>query len=268
MSEQKVENVNTGYGYASDEAKVSPFNFGGNFGNCYLTRFEWIPNGGAGGTEGEALDIVFKINGTDKNYRMFPVKHGFGKNQEKITDPNSQEFKDALVDFNARVIHILHCFIAKDVLQQALARPIADFKTYCNLVKSLFPGNPSNTPLDIFLQYQWNKSEGQNRTFLEIPKKMSYGAWLTPAQPGIWKEMRAEHIDENTKKALWYVNEKGEEHRFIKNGWFMLSPLANQQRDESSNSGGYSGSSTTNNEAATTQAPDAPTAPVTKPAAW
>jgi len=260
--------VNVGYGYASDEVKVSPFSFGANFGKCFLVKLEWIPNGGADGAEGEALEIKFKINDVEKGYRMFPVKQGFDKNNNAVTDPNAKEFKDAQLDFNSRVTHIMHCFISKETLMTALARPIPSFKEFCNIVQRLLPQGYETKALDIFLQYQWQPSKNQKRTFLEIPKKMSYGKFLCPAQPGKWKEQRAENIDDNTRKAMWYVNEEGQEHLFIRNGWFMGSHFANQRTD------GIDGVDDTGQSSNVGEAPSAATeaapmnAPSTTPAAW
>jgi len=235
MSDQQLPTGTTapaGYGYQTDEVKISPFNFGGNFGVTNLIKFEWIPNGGASGAEQEALDVTFVINKVEKNYRMFPVTKAFlPDNKGETIDPNSAEFKDAMQDFNARVTHILHAFMESEAIQAGLARPISSFKEFCQIVMSMLPKNYKEINLDIFLLFQWQMSEGQERTYLEIPRKMKYGAWLRPAQPGTWVEKRAEGvITEQTKKALWYVNEKGEEHPFVKNGWFMTSNFARQQR--------------------------------------
>lgn len=231
MSETKAA-VATGYGYASDEQKVSPFNFGLNAGVTKLTKFEWIPNGGKDGVEQEALDIVFNINGTDKNYRMFPVVKAFDKNGGEITDPSAPEMQDAIVDFNARVTHILHTFIDSDAIKAGLSRPIESFKDFCEICMSLLPKNYSDITLDIFLQFQWQISEGQERTFLEIPKKMKYGRWLIQAvipEGGEWKKNAVEAPSDETKKALYYTDTAGNEHPFFKNGWFMNSNFAKQQ---------------------------------------
>lgn len=234
MSENQTNVAVGGYGYASDEVKVSPFSFGLNAGVTFLTKFEWIPNGGKEGAEQEALDVVFTINGTEKSYRMFPIIKAFGENNEEITDPNHPKFKEAVTDFNARITHILHAFLDSETIKAGLSRPISSFKQFAEITMSLLPKNYKEIPLDIFLQYQWQLKGDQERTYLEIPSKMKYGAWLKPAQPGTWTEHKADSISESTKKALWYTNEKGEEHPFIKNGWFMLSNFATQQKSGAS----------------------------------
>lgn len=231
-----------GYGYSSDEVKVSPFNFGLNAGNCYLTKFEWIPNAGKDGAEMEALDIVFKINDTDRSYRVFPVTKAFGPNNEEITDPNAKEFKEAVSSVNARMVHILHCFRDDDSVRSALSRPINTFKDYCQILMSILPKDYDKVPLDIFMQYQWNIRPEQSRTYLEVPNSMKYGKWLCRAMPGTWTENKKENPTDNDRKALWYTNEQGHEHVFIKNGWFMQSNFANQQKSGSDDSDSTSAS--------------------------
>lgn len=224
------ENVSI-YGYESDEVVVSPFVFGLNTGEVFLSKFEWTPNGGKDGAELEALEIIFSINGTDKSYRKFPVTKAFIKNtREETTDPNSPEFKEAAKDLRATIFHIAHVFIDEETYKVALSRPgaVSSFKAFCDVVAGLLPKDFNTIPLDIFLQWQWEPSEGQTKSYLDLPKKMKYGRWLTKAQAGTWTEKRAEGITEQTREALWYENEKGEKHTITKNGWFMLSNFANR----------------------------------------
>lgn len=222
--------ANASYGYASDEVKVSPFSFGLNAGLTKLTKFQWIPNGGKEGAEQEALDIVFNINGTEKSYRMFPITQAFGKNNEIITDPNAPEFKEAFVDLNARVTHILHSFIDSDSIKAGFSVPINSFKEFCQVAMSLLPKNYTEVSLDIFLQFQWQLKGDQERTYLEIPSKMKYGRWLCTAQPGTWTENKVENPADSVREALYYTNEQAERHPFVKNGWFMNSNFAKQQK--------------------------------------
>lgn len=242
MSEQNNVNSSTsspttqvgGYGYATDEVKTNPFNFGLNAGSTTLTKFEWIPNGGKDGAEGEALDIVFKINGTDKSYRMFPVTKAFlANNAGETTDPNSQEMKDAMIDFNSRVVHILHAFMDGEVVKAGLARPMSGFKEYCQICMSLLPKNYKEITLDIFLNFGWNLAD-KERTYLEIPSKMKYGKWLSATVPhsGNWKELRVENPADNEREALKYVDDAGNLHPFFRNGWFMNSNFAKQQKKD------------------------------------
>lgn len=224
------EQVSTGYGYETDEVAVSPYNFGLN--NAYMTKFGWIHNAGKNGAELEALDIEFTINGKAKSYRRFPFTKAFGKNNEEITDSTASEFKEGFKDWNAIITHIAHSFIDNDTYKAATSRPFSSFKEFCEVVTALLPKDFATKPLDIFMQYQWQPSSDQTRTFLEVPTKMKSGAWLKPAQPGEWKEHILDSPRDNDT-ALWYTNEKGEQHPITKNGWFMKSNYARKQGDDS-----------------------------------
>lgn len=230
MSDQ---NLNM-YGYASDEVKVVPFNFGLIAGQTFLKKFEWIPNGGKDGAEGEALEIVFDIMGTEKGYRKFPVTKAFLKNGGETTDRNSTEFKEAVQTLNACITHILHCFATSEQLQAAFSRPIPDFKTFCQLAASVLPANFSTVPLDIFMQYQWKLREGQARTYLEIPNSMKSGKWLIPAVKAVgqWKELRKTDFSDNDQNALVYVDDANNIHPFKRYGKYMRSNSAIQQVSE------------------------------------
>lgn len=235
------------YSFESDEVKVSPFNFGLNAGKTFLTKFEYTPTGGTDGAEQDALDIIFNINGTDKSYRMFPVTKAFLKAGGETTDRNAPEFKDAVKDFNAKVFHIVHCFVETDTYKAATSRKISSFKEFCTIVASLLPKDFSKKPLDCFMQFQWQPSPNKNKTYLELPKKMSYGKWVIPAQPGTWEKIVVEDPSDDVREALKYgkketavLDEKGkvkeytEFHPFTRNGWFMKSNFAHQQNEGTS----------------------------------
>lgn len=225
----------SGYGYGEDtDAKVSPFNFGGNFGVAKLTKFEWIPNGGKDGAEQEALEIVFNINGTDRSYRQFPVVKAFDKNQAEVTDPSSPEMKKAISEFNARMTHVVHAFVDDAAIKQAFAKPgRPTFKQYCDTLKSLLPKNTPEIALDIFMQYQWSLKGEANRTYLDIPTKRSHGSFLVKSVApvgGNWTAVKAENPDDNMADALHYVDGAGNKHPFVRTGWFMNSNFAIQQK--------------------------------------
>lgn len=261
-----------GYGYGADEdGKVSTFAFGLNE-NVKLKKFEWIPNGGKDGAEQEALEIIFDINGTERSYRQFPIVKAFGKNREEITDPNSQEMKDARAEFNARMTHLMHAYVDDAVLKQALAKRISNFKEFCNILRSLLPKNTPELPIDIFMQYQWQPSAGQNRTFLDIPTKRKHGAFIVKhVEPvGSWKPVVVENAQDNELKALKYVDDAGNEHPFTRTGWFMNSNFAKMFRaegDSNSSSNQAAGAAmnygTTSEPSAPSQEASQPTTPST-----
>lgn len=236
------ENANVaGYGYVNDEDAIrsgSNIVFGLNT-PCKLIKFGWIDNAGKGGAAGEALDIVFDVNGTEKGYRMFPVTKAY-KGKEEVTDPKSPEMQEAYKQFSAIITHILGCYVPKDQITVAFAKKIASFQEYCKIAKGLLKKDAvENTVLDIFFQFQWQMTGENNRTFLEIPRKMSNGRFLSKAvaplnedgTPGEWKAVVKENPTDSEKEALTYVDGAGNKHPFVRNGWFMNSNYAKVQKE-------------------------------------
>lgn len=227
-----MDNMNAGYGYADDSAKPN-ISFGGNFGNTFLKKFEYITNAGKDGADGEALDIVFSINGSDKNYRIFPVTRVYAKDNTELT-PDSPDYKgamqEAMKELSQRVVQILKCFRTEEQVIAAFSVPIQSFEQYCAIAKAGLPSNFSETPLDIFMQYQWSITGTNTRTFLEIPKKTKYGKFVCAAVApvGVWKEERG------ADGSLFYKDESGNKHPFERGKWFMESKFAHLQQESGS----------------------------------
>lgn len=228
--------MDMGYGgYVDDSASTgSGLQFGGNFGKTFLKKFAYTNQGGKGGTQADALDIVFEIAGTEKGYRLFPVTKVFGKNNSgELTDKNSKEYKEARAaaqaELKQKVIHILKAFISEDDIKTAVSRPFSGFPEYAQVVSALLPRDFDKKPLDIFLQYQYNITGDNKVTFLEIPRKLNQGAFLVAAvaPQGVWKKT----ID--AEGGLSYVDEAGNIHPFTRSAWFMQQPYANQKKDDS-----------------------------------
>lgn len=232
QTQQPVPNM---YGYTSDEVKVNPFVFGLNQ-KARLVKFEWIGNGGKDGAEQEAFEIVFKIAGVEKSYRRFPVTQAFGKNQEVITDPNTTEFKEAVMQLNSCITHIIHCFATPEAAKAKFNVPIRSFKEFVQVAASCLPANFADIDLDIFLEYQWKIGKNADRTYLDIPTSMKGGKWLVPHVPAIgeWKAVRKDAPEDNDQKALFYFDTGNPDtnnnlHPFTRYGRYMKGNRANQQ---------------------------------------
>ena len=224
-----------GYGYSSDDVKPFNLHFGLN-NNTFLKKFEFNPNAGKDNTAGEAIDLSFDIAGTERNLRLFPVDPDkvYDKERKLITDKKSTEYvkayNDTVKSLGAMITHVLHCFSDdQEGIKAALSKPFASFKQYALQAKALLPANFSQQELDIFLQYQWNVSQGKNTTYLEIPRAMKHGRWLCRhIEPvGTWKEERYEEQNSGEpEKALRYVDDAGNKHPFTKSAWFMSNKFA------------------------------------------
>lgn len=243
----QVPNPNV-FGYEDDTVKQSTFHFGGNFGKTFMTKFEWgdmfgKKNDDGTPTPGEALDIVFNINGTDKSMRMFPVIKAFDDNNQEVTDPTNPAFITAQKVFNQICTQVMKCFIKEEELKAAIQKwatgGTITFKSFCGLLMSLLPKNYKEIPLDIFMQFQYNIKGDNKATYLEFPKKVSYGKFVVAAvkPTHIWTEVR------NTEE-LFYIDTTSEmiaanpnivntanRHPFTRNKWFLESNFANQQKE-------------------------------------
>lgn len=248
-----MSNEAMGYGYIDDEGAIDSqggLNFGLNQ-NVFMTKFEYIKNAGKDGAEQEAMDIVFNVNGVDKSYRRFPITKAFkkterGQPQEETTDPKSPEMQEAFKDFNACTTHIMHCFVSDEDYKVAISIPITSFEQFCKILMGLLPQDYNKKPLHLFAAYQWQLSGENTKTYLEIPKKMKYGRWLSPVvpalnidgTPGEWAENRKVNPQDNDAQALTYTDGAGNIHPFVRNGWFVNSNFANQQKEDNP-AGGY-----------------------------
>jgi hypothetical protein len=228
MSEQ-VSKI--GFGYVDDTDEKLKSRSGGSFGlnQALLTKFEYNPNAGKDGTAANAIDIVFQVGDREFNSRIYETTKVYDKNSNEITDVNSKEYIDAYnadwTQKNAVIVHILKAFRTDAEVKQAFSAPIADFASFANIAQSLLPDGFNTKPLDVFLEYQWSISDGQDRTYLQLPRNMKGGYFVVPAQPGTWKEEIAED------GSLSYKNESGAEHPFKRDKNFMEGPKANQQKE-------------------------------------
>lgn len=235
--------VQGGYGFSEGtQPNRSNVKFGLNTGDIYLKKFAWTANGGKDGAEMEALDIIFDINGSEVSYRQFPITKAFYKEdpddknskQLETTDPNHDAFKQAQTELSAILVHIIGCFVPKEDIKAALQQRITSFKDYCRVLQGLLPEGFETQPLDLFMNWQWNIKGDNEKTYLELPKNMKHGRWasaaITPAG-GSWEQQTRPNADDNAV-ALRYVDGEGNVHPFTRNGWFMNSNFASQQKEE------------------------------------
>ena len=225
--------------FLSDEDK-SLKGAGGNlkFGlnSGIITKFEFNPNSGKDASELNALEIAIKIGDREVRQKIFETLKVFGKNGE-ITDTESDEYKKAYTTDVAQkrglITHYLKVFYTEEELKVGMRT--ANVNSFVTLFKfaqkAIEAGIKSKgAEVDVFLQYQWNKSEGNAMTYLELPKNMKDGAFICkPIKPdgGIWKEVR-------DAKGLHYEDGKGNIHRFTREKSYLETPKAIQQKDNDS----------------------------------
>ena len=208
----------------------------GNFGlnqNCYFTKFEFNPNGGANGTNMEVIDLEIKIGEKDFRKRIFdvdPTKPLYGTNGQLLS-PDSPEYLDAFIkakkQISAVVIHAVKALgVTQEQINTAFQIPVSSFKEWITKIISLLPADFKKRPVDVFLQYQWKIAEGQNKTYLEIPKNLKDGKFLCPAIEGTFKEVR-------DSKGLYYFDESiNKVHLFVRTASYLASNKAIRQTTE------------------------------------
>lgn len=214
-----------GFGYIDDTSDDLRSKAGGEFGlnqGAFLTKFELNTSAGANNSEGDAIDINIQV--LEKQYmsRIYPVTKVFDKDRNVIEDKTSDAYKKGYNEVwkqsSAVITHILKCFVTEETLKKALSVPITSFRQYAEIVTSLLPDDFSNKPLDLFLEFQYSIKEGEDRTYLQVPKNMKGGYFVVPQQAGKWKADRQDG-------ALKYREAtNGTVHPFERDKKFMESP--------------------------------------------
>jgi len=232
MSEENL------YGYHSDEAEdlgtKEVAQFGGNFGNCYLTGFEYKDQSKEDEEERMALEVTVKRG--DRDYKLWfgEITQSYHKGNK--VHPGDEGFKEAAKkdakQANATIIHILKALgVSDEQLKNALGKGFSSFDGFVKALLPLVPTGYEEKPLDVFFEYEFslgtNKDGEQNdKTYPRLPKNMKGGYFIVPAQPGTWEEKRTD------EGGLYYENENGQAHPFRRSPNFMESNKAVQQFKE------------------------------------
>lgn len=222
------------YGFESDDVKQTTMHFGGNFGHSFMTKFEYITKAGKKGDDGqptdaEALDIVININGTDKSFRQFPVTKAFDENNTEITDPKHPAFIKAMTNLNQICVMIMKCYRDENDVKAALAKRISSFKDFAAILVGLLPKDFATKPLDVFLQWQYQITNENDKTYLEFPKKIQQGKFICAAVApinGEWKMVKTE------EDGFYYEDGTKNKHPFFsRSKYFMDSNWFKQQKE-------------------------------------
>lgn len=235
MSEKN--NIALGYGAIDDED--ASLKGGGNYGkfglnqNCFFTKFEFNPNAGANGASMDAVDFSIKIEEKEFMKRIFDVDSNrsiYGTNGQ-LLNPGDPGFDEAVgkakKQVSAVVIHAVKSLgVTQNQINAAFVNPVNSFREWAIKLISLLPGDYTKRPVDVFLQYQWKISEGQNKTYLEIPKNLKDGKFLCPAMPGTFKEVR------NTSGLYYYSEKDKNPHLFTRSSSYLSSNKAVRQTIE------------------------------------
>lgn len=204
---------------------------GGKFGlnqGVFITKIEFNANAGKDNSPANAVDIHIQVGEKEFRRRLYEdVGELIGKGNAKVK-PGEAGYQDLFyASMGQKIAVIKHALKAVGVQQaqidtvSATLDPTKLGEGMAKLV-ALAPAGYDKVPVDVFLEYQWNIQNEQDRTYPEIPKNMKGGHFLCTAQPGVFAE-------EMVEDKLVYRNQNGQFHPFERDKNFMESNKANQQ---------------------------------------
>ena len=205
----------------SDEDKSieskSIISFGLN--NATVVRFELNTLAGANSSPGNAIDFEVVINNKIFRRRYFEVVDVLGKDGNKITDKNSEEFKKRFEEDNNQlkgvITHIVKALgVSEEDIKTALSVPIPNFVTWARIMTNL-PKVVNGYKVQIFLEYEDKIQAGNDRKWLVIPRNMKGGKFITSFIPGNWVQKRF------SDGGIYYENEANEVHPITKSAAYM-----------------------------------------------
>lgn len=217
------------FGAVSDQSKdLLAKEQSGFFGlneNVYLTKCEFIANAGKDGAPSNAIDV--ELNKGEKRYllRIYePTKAGFIESDKQL--------QDALKQATATAVHVVKAIgVTDEEIQNEFKNPAKDFSEWSQRLLKLVKSDFSTKPLDLFLSYQFTLRSENERTYLEVPRNMKQGYFLSPhiTPVGAWQQETSWMENGESKQGLRYIDNAGNVHPFKKTKSFMDSPFAHQQ---------------------------------------
>lgn len=211
------------YGYSSDKVSGSR-TFGLNTGR--ITNINWDINDN--GVESINFEITIDGDSNPIRYKKFPVNKVYSNNVElNPSDPAyATELEKQTKELTGVLTHFFKVFVDEAEIEEAFEEKVETFAEYCKILMNLLPKDYDKKPVDVFLQYQWNIASGKEKTYLEVPKNLKHGPFISShIKPvGKWKK-------DTSNNALKYVDTEGNVHPFVRKEWFMKSHFAEVQHN-------------------------------------
>jgi hypothetical protein len=229
-----MSEVKNAWGYQSDTDDSLKSKQGGKFGfnNAFITKLEYNPNAGTDEGLADAVDITVTIGDKEYRSRIYDITGDLfkGGDNNKIAEgePGYNElYNTEKKQREAVIVHAVKSLgaVEAQIVAAIAAGNVTNFATWAVAMCGIKPANFATIPIDAFVEYQWTIGEGNERTFLQLPKNMKGGRFLAPAvapQGGPWETI----VDEN---GLRYVDGAKNEHPFDRSKNYMESNKAIQQ---------------------------------------
>lgn len=227
-----MSEVKNAWGYQDDNDDKLKSKQGGKFGlnSATITKLEYNPNAGKDESAADAVDITVLVADKEYRSRIYDITGDLFKGDNKIAEgePGYNELYNAeKSQREAVIVHAVKALGATgDQIKAALQNGnVTSFATWATAMCNIKPANFATLPVDAFVEYQWAIGEGNERTFLQLPKNMKGGRFLAPsiAPVGAWEAV----VDSSV--GLRYVDQAKNEHPFTRSANYMESNKAIQQ---------------------------------------
>lgn len=144
--------------------------------DCKFVSYGHNPNGGAGGSAKDVIDLVLKVGGLEVKTRWFEQTLGncrkrtikdalTGKEREQTDE---EAFEDAIKEQQWITKHILTALGVPSTAFADAIKKVKSFKDYAQMLSSLVPRDATEKHLECILQYDQNG-------YLKMPNKL----WVT-----------------------------------------------------------------------------------------
>lgn len=237
----------TAWGFQSDTDDSLKSKTGGKFGlnNANITVFEYNPNAGKDESPADAIDITVAVGDKEYRTRVYDITGDLFKGDNKISpgEPGYVElYNKEKSQREAVIVHTVKALGAtEDQIRLALQNGnVTNFATWATAMCSIKTADFATKTVDVFLEYQWEIKEGQERTYLQLPKNMKGGRFLstTVTPVGNWEAI-------SDSDGLRYTDSAKNEHPFTRSENYMSSYKAIQQIEGQEDAPGVASNTTT-----------------------
>ena len=169
---------------------------------------------------------------TSEGDRIFKMVFKIGDKELWYTHKLAVEDAKGKEDLKKQLRHPIDAIVGKAKVDKALEEAPKSFREYVGVLKELLDDEAwQETDLDIWVEYQYHIREGQDRTWLQLPRKVNQGWWCVRHVDGAWKLQVDKRAKDNDYKAMQYVD-GNKVHPLAKSGWYMRSNYANKQTSD------------------------------------
>lgn len=218
------------YGYIDDSDSSlmvsggSNVDFGPNKG--IVKKFEFNPNAGKDNSPANAMDLEVDVNGKLFKLRLYETTKVFDKNGNALVsgdDGYDELAVNQIKQTNGMVIHITKALgVTDSKLREAFSVAPKSFSDFVKIATAL-PSKIEDSKVIVFLEYEYNIKEGQDRTWLILPKNMKGGKWIIPDNGNTFEKI-------STDGALSVVDTLTGDILFARDKNYMESNKAKLQR--------------------------------------